>query len=225
MGPTVLYYGCRKKTEDFLYEEELTELQEAGLLELHVAFSRDQGHKVYVQHLLLETGARVWELIKDGAHVYVCGWEFCLLSLKILMNESVGVLKTPFVFTGTLKTWPETCTAQLKRFAKSTGTWVSKKRRLTSRAWSRSENTPLTFGAELTRSFCFVRLGLGFGYSDSLGFFGDMFLGKVKSDESSRGRMGIDSFLVLIRFFCIQIFDGMGAGTNLCDVQSWVNKF
>jgi sulfite reductase alpha subunit-like flavoprotein len=28
---------------------------------------------VYVQHLLLETGARVWELIKDGAHVYVCG--------------------------------------------------------------------------------------------------------------------------------------------------------
>lgn len=47
VGETVLYFGCRHKAEDYLYEEELTEFNNSGVLtHLHVAFSRDQEQKV-----------------------------------------------------------------------------------------------------------------------------------------------------------------------------------
>lgn len=38
---TILYFGCRHKTEDFLFKEYLEEMSKNGLLELHTAFSRD----------------------------------------------------------------------------------------------------------------------------------------------------------------------------------------
>lgn len=47
MGETVLYFGCRHKAEDYLYQEELEAFEKAGALtRLSVAFSRDQEHKV-----------------------------------------------------------------------------------------------------------------------------------------------------------------------------------
>ncbi|KPP68769.1 NADPH--cytochrome P450 reductase-like [Scleropages formosus] len=49
VGETVLYYGCRHQKEDFLYQEELEEYERSGVLtQLHVAFSRDQEHKVHL---------------------------------------------------------------------------------------------------------------------------------------------------------------------------------
>ncbi|XP_064208443.1 NADPH--cytochrome P450 reductase isoform X1 [Anguilla rostrata] len=75
VGETVLYYGCRHKGEDFLYQEELEEFEKAGVLtQLNVAFSRDQEHKVYVQHLLKKNKEHLWKLIHtENAHIYVCG--------------------------------------------------------------------------------------------------------------------------------------------------------
>ncbi|XP_035290801.1 NADPH--cytochrome P450 reductase isoform X2 [Anguilla anguilla] len=75
VGETVLYYGCRYKSEDFLYQEELEEFEKAGVLtQLNVAFSRDQEHKVYVQHLLKKNKEHLWKLIhSENAHIYVCG--------------------------------------------------------------------------------------------------------------------------------------------------------
>ncbi|XP_059370959.1 NADPH--cytochrome P450 reductase-like isoform X1 [Carassius carassius] len=75
VGETVLYYGCRYKNEDFLYQEELEEFEETGVLtELNVAFSRDQAEKVYVQHLLKRNKEAVWRLVHtDNAHIYICG--------------------------------------------------------------------------------------------------------------------------------------------------------
>ena len=74
VGETVLYFGCRHKTEDFIYSEELDQYVTAGTLtHLHVAFSRDQPQKVYVQHLLKQNAAELWRLIDAGAHIYVCG--------------------------------------------------------------------------------------------------------------------------------------------------------
>ena len=32
VGETILYFGCRKKAEDFIYEEELTEYVNKGVL-------------------------------------------------------------------------------------------------------------------------------------------------------------------------------------------------
>uniref|UniRef100_A0A8C1KLB7 NADPH--hemoprotein reductase n=1 Tax=Cyprinus carpio TaxID=7962 RepID=A0A8C1KLB7_CYPCA len=75
VGETVLYYGCRHKNEDFLYQEELDEFEKTGVLTaLNVAFSRDQADKVYVQHLLKKNKEAVWRLVHtDNAHIYICG--------------------------------------------------------------------------------------------------------------------------------------------------------
>jgi NADPH-ferrihemoprotein reductase len=70
----VLYFGCRKPSEDYLYEQDWAALADAGALQtLRVAFSRAQASKVYVQHLIKEDSRSVAKLIAEGAHVYVCG--------------------------------------------------------------------------------------------------------------------------------------------------------
>jgi len=40
---------------------------------LHVAFSRGEGPKTYVQHLIAAHQERVWQLIGQGAITFVCG--------------------------------------------------------------------------------------------------------------------------------------------------------
>jgi NADPH-ferrihemoprotein reductase len=74
VGKSILYYGCRKKAEDFLYNEELEDYEKNGTLtKLNVAFSRDQAEKIYVTHLLRSDQNLVWNIIKEGGHIYVCG--------------------------------------------------------------------------------------------------------------------------------------------------------
>ena len=73
-GPALLYFGCRKQEEDYLYEADWPGLAEAGALtKLRVAFSRAQASKVYVQHLLRQDAREVARLMAAGGHVYVCG--------------------------------------------------------------------------------------------------------------------------------------------------------
>lgn len=74
VGDTILYFGCRHKNEDFIYEEELMKYKEEGALtKLHTAFSRDQPQKIYVQHLLAENSQEMWTVLDNGGHFYVCG--------------------------------------------------------------------------------------------------------------------------------------------------------
>ncbi|KAK8377081.1 hypothetical protein O3P69_013617 [Scylla paramamosain] len=94
VGKTVLYFGCRNKANDYLYEEELTAYRDSGLLKLYVAFSRDQPEKVYVTHLLEGNKKEVWEIIgKENGHLYVCGDAKCMardvhaLIIKICQTE------------------------------------------------------------------------------------------------------------------------------------------
>lgn len=72
-GRNVLYFGCRNRSRDFLYQEELDSYSAKNQIELFTAFSREQKQKVYVQDRLRESGAQVWALLESGAHVYVCG--------------------------------------------------------------------------------------------------------------------------------------------------------
>ncbi|VZI19821.1 unnamed protein product [Fusarium fujikuroi] len=74
-APMTLFNGCRKRTEDFLYEKEwkayASEL--GSKFRMYTAFSREQKHKVYVQDLILQQSKDIASLIQNGGHVYVCG--------------------------------------------------------------------------------------------------------------------------------------------------------
>lgn len=73
-GKNWLFFGDQRSACDFLYEDELTDLHARGVLtRLDVAFSRDGAEKVYVQHKIREQGAAVYEWLRDGAFVYICG--------------------------------------------------------------------------------------------------------------------------------------------------------
>jgi cytochrome P450 / NADPH-cytochrome P450 reductase len=74
LGPAMLFHGCRNRARDHLYTEEFEAIARAGVVELEPAYSRPEtGAKCYVQHRVSERRDRVWELIEQGAVVYVCG--------------------------------------------------------------------------------------------------------------------------------------------------------
>jgi len=88
----MLFFGCQKSNEDFLYREEFEGALAADpphLAELVTAFSREQAEKVYVQHRLKEQAEKVKEFVKDGGHIYVCGAVAMGRSVK---EELVGIL-------------------------------------------------------------------------------------------------------------------------------------
>lgn len=73
LGQSVLYFGCRRSDQDYLYGPQLQQWADEGRLTLFTAFSRQQAQKVYVQDRLRESGKLVWQLLQEGAHLYVCG--------------------------------------------------------------------------------------------------------------------------------------------------------
>ncbi|VEU21324.1 DEKNAAC102340 [Brettanomyces naardenensis] len=74
-GEIVLFYGCRKSTEDFLYKEEWPEYSKklGDRFKFITAFSREADKKVYVQHKMLEHKKELADLLDKGAFFYVCG--------------------------------------------------------------------------------------------------------------------------------------------------------
>jgi sulfite reductase (NADPH) flavoprotein alpha-component len=73
-GRNWLFFGHQRREHDFFYEDELTGMQAAGVLnKLSLAWSRDGDQKVYVQDRMREAGAELWAWLAEGAHVYVCG--------------------------------------------------------------------------------------------------------------------------------------------------------
>ncbi|VIO71401.1 Bifunctional cytochrome P450/NADPH--P450 reductase 1 [Bradyrhizobium ivorense] len=73
LGPAILFFGCRHPDQDFIYADELKAFAAEGIGELYTAFSRTDGPKTYVQHLIAAQKGRVWDLIQKGAIIYVCG--------------------------------------------------------------------------------------------------------------------------------------------------------
>jgi sulfite reductase (NADPH) flavoprotein alpha-component len=73
-GRNWLFFGNPRQASDFLFADELIAYHRDGLLSrLDTAFSRDQAHKIYVQHRMLENSTELWAWLEEGAHLYVCG--------------------------------------------------------------------------------------------------------------------------------------------------------
>ena len=69
-----LFFGERHQAKDFLYQEQLENYQQNGVLtQLFTAFSRDQAVKFYVQDAIKSQGELIWQLIEQGAYFYLCG--------------------------------------------------------------------------------------------------------------------------------------------------------
>ncbi|RII16755.1 NADPH-cytochrome P450 reductase [Alternaria sp. MG1] len=75
VGKTILFFGCRKQSEDFMYADEWKQYQAdlGDKFEMYTAFSRDGPKKVYVQNKLEEAGEEVNKLLEQKAYFYVCG--------------------------------------------------------------------------------------------------------------------------------------------------------
>lgn len=76
IGDSLLFYGCRRLNEDFLYKDEWSDYakQLGSGFEIFTAFSReDPTKKVYVQDKLVEESVKINKLIENGAFIYVCG--------------------------------------------------------------------------------------------------------------------------------------------------------
>ncbi|MEM8701911.1 MAG: sulfite reductase subunit alpha [Pseudomonadota bacterium] len=73
-GKNWLFFGDQHKASDFIYEDELNEMNAQGVLtRLDLAFSRDQDQKIYVQHRMKENGQDLYDWLENGAYFYVCG--------------------------------------------------------------------------------------------------------------------------------------------------------
>ncbi len=73
-GPALLFFGCDHPDVDFLYRAELTRQEADGVVQVFPAFFRQpEGEVLFIQHRLWQERARVWQLVQEGAHLYLCG--------------------------------------------------------------------------------------------------------------------------------------------------------
>ena len=73
-GKNWLFFGGQKFATDFLYQTEIQNWYETGVLtKVNLAFSRDQNEKLYVQHKMLQNSAELYDWLLNGAYFFVCG--------------------------------------------------------------------------------------------------------------------------------------------------------
>ena len=73
-GENWLFFGDQHEDTDFLYRNQITNWEAAGVLnKTSLAWSRDSVDKVYVQDLIRKDGATFYEWLTKGAAIYVCG--------------------------------------------------------------------------------------------------------------------------------------------------------
>lgn len=72
-GKNWLFFGEWHQQHHYFYRSYWEQLASTGKLRVDLAFSRDQEHKIYVWHRMLEHAKELFQWIDKGAYVYVCG--------------------------------------------------------------------------------------------------------------------------------------------------------
>jgi sulfite reductase (NADPH) flavoprotein alpha-component len=74
-GKNWLFFGAQREKCNYAYKEDWERFSRDGLLtKLDCAWSRDQAHKIYVQHKMLDNAAEIWKWIDgEAAQFFVCG--------------------------------------------------------------------------------------------------------------------------------------------------------
>lgn len=72
-GKNWLFFGECNQAFDYFYQDYWESLESKGILKVTTAFSRDQEHKIYVQHRMMEHAEEFFQWLQDGAYVFVCG--------------------------------------------------------------------------------------------------------------------------------------------------------
>jgi len=75
LGEAALFNGIRSSRLDYIYRDEIEQFVAEGVLDHRfIAMSREApDRRVYVQDLVREQGALIWEMLDAGGYVYVCG--------------------------------------------------------------------------------------------------------------------------------------------------------
>lgn len=76
VGHMTLFFGGRHAHAEYYYRDEFEAFEKEGLVKCCNAWSRDQKHKVYVQHKILEESDSIWNnLGKTGStgYFFLCG--------------------------------------------------------------------------------------------------------------------------------------------------------
>ena len=109
-GGNWLFFGDQHRATDYIYEDELTDLEEKGVLtKLSLAFSRDQAEKVYVQTRMREEAEELYRWLEDGAYFYVCGDASRMAKdvetalLDVIAEQSGGSENAALEYLATLK--------------------------------------------------------------------------------------------------------------------------
>ena len=91
--PMHLYYGARDPARDLYFGQELQAWQSEGRLSgLHTTFSRIPDGGGYVQEALRRDGARVRDLVANGAIVRVCGGRAMAQGVAQALNDILASL-------------------------------------------------------------------------------------------------------------------------------------
>ncbi|MEO5892344.1 MAG: flavodoxin domain-containing protein [Ferruginibacter sp.] len=73
-GRNWLFFGDQHFATDFLYQTEIQNWYETGVLtKVNLAFSRDQKEKIYVQHKMLKHAPELYDWLEKGGYFFVCG--------------------------------------------------------------------------------------------------------------------------------------------------------
>jgi len=106
-GRNWLFYGDQHFNSDFLYQTELQQWMESGVLNaLDVAFSRDQPEKIYVQDKIKQKAGEFFHWLENGATLYVCGAKRMSDDVEKTMLELIqksGTVRDPVSYLSELK--------------------------------------------------------------------------------------------------------------------------